>query len=104
MLSYPLNERQKFGAPEESRTPKIWLLRPTRIPIPSPGQINTYMIIPYSKQSTVDILYRLFSNEEYKSHSSYCQPAEFILSTIPKINPSKKDEFVLTTYGANSKS
>ena len=29
------------GAPEETRTPKIWLLRPTRIPIPSPGQ-NTY--------------------------------------------------------------
>jgi hypothetical protein len=28
----------KFGAPEETRTPKIWLLRPTRIPIPSPGQ------------------------------------------------------------------
>ena len=30
------------GAPEESRTPKIWLLRPTRIPIPSPGQYITY--------------------------------------------------------------
>ena len=27
-----------YGAPEETRTPKIWLLRPTRIPIPSPGQ------------------------------------------------------------------
>ena len=27
-----------IGAPEETRTPKIWLLRPTRIPIPSPGQ------------------------------------------------------------------
>jgi hypothetical protein len=26
-----------IGAPEETRTPKIWLLRPTRIPIPSPG-------------------------------------------------------------------
>ena len=62
------------------------------------------MIIPYSKQSTVDILYRLFSNEEYKTRSSYCQASEFVLSTIPKINPSKKDEFVLTTYGANSKS
>ena len=92
-----------FGAPEESRTPKIWLLRPTRIPIPSPGQINTYMTIPYSQQSTVDILYRLFSNEEYKTRSSYCQPAEFVLSDIPKINPPKKDEFVLTTYGAPTK-
>ena len=27
----------QFGAPEETRTPKIWFLRPTRIPIPSPG-------------------------------------------------------------------
>jgi hypothetical protein len=62
------------------------------------------MTIPYSQQSTVDILYRLFSNEEYKTRSSYCQPAEFVLFTIPKINPPKKDEFVLTTYGANSKS
>ena len=62
------------------------------------------MTIPYSQQSTVDILYRLFSNEEYKTRSSYCQPAEFVLSDIPKTNPPKKDEFVLTTYGANSKS
>jgi hypothetical protein len=30
-----------YGAPEETRTPKIWLLRPTRIPIPSPGQFVT---------------------------------------------------------------
>lgn len=62
------------------------------------------MTIPYSEQSTVEILYTLFSNEKYKSHSSYCQPAEFILSTIPKINPSKKDGFVLTTYGADKRS
>lgn len=27
-----------FGALEGSRTPKTWLLRPVRIPIPSPGQ------------------------------------------------------------------
>ena len=33
--------KAKFGAPEESRTPKIWLLRPTRIPIPSPGQFGS---------------------------------------------------------------
>ena len=61
------------------------------------------MTIPYSEQSTVEILYTLFSNEKYKSHSSYCQPAEFVLAIIPKINPSKKDEFVLTTYGAPTK-
>ena len=30
----------RLGAPEETRTPKIWFLRPTRIPIPSPGQIS----------------------------------------------------------------
>ena len=34
-----------FGAPEETRTPKIWLLRPTRIPIPSPGRKLTYLIV-----------------------------------------------------------
>ncbi len=28
-----------FGAQGETRTHKIWLLRPTRIPIPSPGHI-----------------------------------------------------------------
>ncbi len=33
-----------FGAPEESRTPKIWFLRPTRIPIPSPGQNKEQML------------------------------------------------------------
>ena len=27
-----------YGAQGETRTRKIWLLRPTRIPIPSPGQ------------------------------------------------------------------
>jgi hypothetical protein len=27
----------KYGAPGEGRTPKIWFLKPTRIPIPSPG-------------------------------------------------------------------
>ena len=30
--------REIYGAPEETRTPKIVLLRHTRIPIPSPGQ------------------------------------------------------------------
>ena len=34
----------KLGAPEETRTPKIWLLRPTRIPIPSPGLKLTYLL------------------------------------------------------------
>ena len=31
-----------IGAPEETRTPKIRLLKPTRIPIPSPGQSKTW--------------------------------------------------------------
>ena len=34
-----------FGAPEETRTPKIWLLRPTRIPIPSPGRFSFFYIM-----------------------------------------------------------
>ena len=61
-------------------------------------------MIPYSEQSTVDILYSLFSNEKYKARSYYCEPAEFVLYDIPKINPPKKDEFVLTTYGADKRS
>lgn len=35
---------QLNGAPEETRTPKIWLLRPTRIPIPSPGHYTLLTI------------------------------------------------------------
>ena len=31
-----------IGAQGETRTRKIWLLRPTRIPIPSPGHKLTY--------------------------------------------------------------
>ena len=31
----------QYGAQGETRTRKIWLLRPTRIPIPSPGQCST---------------------------------------------------------------
>ena len=31
-----------FGAPRETRTLKIWLLRPTRIPIPSSGRKNIF--------------------------------------------------------------
>ena len=29
----------KFGAPEETRTPKIWFLRPARIPFRHRGKI-----------------------------------------------------------------
>ena len=36
--TYSVTSASNLGAPEETRTPKIWLLRPTRIPIPSPGQ------------------------------------------------------------------
>ena len=36
-----------FGAPEESRTPKIWFLRPTRIPDSVTGAINISMKIEF---------------------------------------------------------
>ena len=44
---------KNFGAPEETRTPKIWLLRPTRIPIPSPGQ-NLHIETHYSSAEQFD--------------------------------------------------
>ena len=34
-----------YGAQGETRTRKIWLLRPTRIPIPSPGRKLTYLLL-----------------------------------------------------------
>ena len=34
---------EMFGAPGGSRTPKIWLLRPTRMPVPSPGRKVIYL-------------------------------------------------------------
>ena len=38
----------QYGAQGETRTLKIWLLRPTRIPIPSPGHktIVTGYLLP----------------------------------------------------------
>jgi hypothetical protein len=55
---HPLYSRKSvtgfFGAPEETRTPKIWLLRPTRIPIPSPGHVLNYLLYTvYNILSTV---------------------------------------------------
>ena len=38
---YQLSYARIIGAQGETRTRKIWLLRPTRIPIPSPG-LNYY--------------------------------------------------------------
>ena len=49
----------KIGAPEETRTPKIWFLRPTRMPIPSPG-LKYYM---QSKQDSVKKIERLLTKE-----------------------------------------
>ena len=45
LLCLPISPLEQifYGAPEETRTPKIWLLRPTRIPIPSPGQNSPYI-------------------------------------------------------------
>ena len=34
---YSVCKGELLGTLEESRTPKIWFLRPTRIPVPSPG-------------------------------------------------------------------
>ena len=36
------NKAKIIGAPSETRTRKIWLLRPTRIPIPSSGRKNIF--------------------------------------------------------------
>ena len=110
MLSYPLNERQKFGAPEESRTPKIPLLRRTRIPIPSPGQINIHMI-PTSKKPTVEIFYKLYAHQKYVPYGYHCIDSEFIPSYVIEIKSFKDDElyiqqekeFTLTTIGAPTK-
>ena len=52
-------QRLKFGAPEETRTPKIWFLRPTRIPIPSPGRKYNMQ----SKQDSIKKIERLLAME-----------------------------------------
>ena len=45
-LTKVFSERDEFdGAPEGIRTPKIRLLRPTRIPVPSPGQIQNSFLL-----------------------------------------------------------
>ena len=49
----------KIGAPEETRTPKIWFLRPTRIPIPSPGRKYNMQ----SKQDSIQKIERLLAME-----------------------------------------
>ncbi len=51
-----------YGAPEETRTPKIWLLRPTRIPVPSPGQ-NKYSMI--DEHAIMAPLYRVANTQSY---------------------------------------
>ena len=42
VFTYFTTVASKFGASGETRTLKIWLLRPTRIPIPSPRQFMKY--------------------------------------------------------------
>ena len=66
-----------FGAPEETRTPKIWFLRPTRIPIPSPGQIN---ILMNKKQLTDYIIEQLQSSG--KQHKTSGQKLAYDLGFI----------------------
>ena len=67
------------------------------------------MKVPYEKQQTVEKLYELFSNQEYKPTAYYCLPSEFVQTyyTIKKTfiqdtKPSQQD-FVLTTIGAPTK-
>ena len=74
--------RLKFGAPEETRTPKIWFLRPTRIPIPSPGL--KYCMHEREKIYVKD-LYRLFCTEPYTTSASWVNTKSFIAD--PLLNP-----------------
>ena len=61
LLCLPISPHSQFGAPGETRTPKIWLLRPTRIPIPSPGL--KYSMIDCN--TSTDILYEKSANLTY---------------------------------------
>ena len=44
-----------YGAQGETRTRKIWLLRPTRIPIPSPGHKTIIAGYLYSVNTCFDV-------------------------------------------------
>ena len=55
-LCLPISPYSLSGAPEESRTPKIWFLRPARIPVPSPAQnlVETVGFEPTDLLSQID--------------------------------------------------
>ena len=74
----------KFGAPGETRTPKIWLLRPTRIPIPSPG---LKYIMHEKEKIYVKDLYRLFCTEPYTTSASWVTTKHFVAD--PLLNPAE---------------
>ena len=77
-------QRLKFGAPEETRTPKIWFLRPTRIPIPSPG---LKYIMHEQEKIYVKDLYRLFCTEPYTTSASWVTTKSFVAD--PLLNPAE---------------
>ena len=64
---------------------------------------------PHSEKPTVEILYQLFSKQQYKPTAFYCLPSEFVQTyyTIKKpfMQDAKplKEDFVLTTIGAPTK-
>jgi len=72
------------GAPEETRTPKIWFLRPTRIPIPSPG---LKYIMHEQEKIYVKDLYRLFCTEPYTTSASWVTTKSFVAD--PLLNPAE---------------
>jgi succinyl-CoA synthetase beta subunit len=59
----------KGSEPSKIRTSKL-----TGLYTYSVRQINTIMKLPYEKQQTVEKLYELFSNQEYKPTAYYCLP------------------------------
>ena len=68
-------------------------------------------MIPTSKKPTVEILYKLFSQQKYVPYSYHCIKSDFIPSYVTEIKSFELDElyiqqekeFILTTIGAPTK-
>ena len=60
-------------------------------------------MIPTSKKPTVEIFYKIFSDEEYVSKKFYCVESEFIptydvqIKTFEEPIKQEQKEFILTT-------
>ena len=106
MLSYPLNERQLFGASGGTRTPtpKDWNLNPARLPITPQTHylfnmaINTTMI---KDLYTVDTIRRYNQHitstiKEFTLNELYCQPKKEFIPNETLILP--KMDFILTEF------